>query len=114
MAGSLERKQTSGLLIDIALYAASALISFALLNNVLKKLDPNHEGAKQARCRLGQCRASVRRPPPPAVPLTATPHPAQAQAKKKELAKRLGRPLLDTNQYEDVRCGRPPLCPALT
>ena len=58
MAGSLERKQTSGLLIDIALYGASALISFALLNNVLKKLDPNHEGAKQARCRLGQCRAS--------------------------------------------------------
>ena len=48
MAG-MERKQTSGLLIDIALYAASALISFALLNNVLKKLDPNHEGAKQVR-----------------------------------------------------------------
>lgn len=44
---AIERKQTASLVVDIALYAASALLSFVLLNNVLKKLDPNHENVKQ-------------------------------------------------------------------
>jgi hypothetical protein len=45
-----DRKQRNGgILVDLALYAVSALISFALLNNVLKKLDPNASNAKQAR-----------------------------------------------------------------
>jgi hypothetical protein len=33
---------------------------------------------------------------------------AQANAKKKEIAARLGRPVLETNQYEDVRPRRKP------
>lgn len=101
---AVERKQTSSLLIDIALYAASAVISFVLLNNVLKKLDPNHENAKQVSCASSHGRAYsqfLKRSHTPWFRL-------QAQVKKKELSKRLGRPLLDTNQYEDVRtlCAR--------
>lgn len=48
----VDRRQTTGVLTELALYAVSALISFALLNNVLKKLDPNQQNAKQARARL--------------------------------------------------------------
>jgi hypothetical protein len=44
-----DRRQSSGVLTELALYAVSALISFALLNNVLKKLDPNQQNSKQAR-----------------------------------------------------------------
>ncbi len=42
-------RKTAGVLTDLALYAVSALISFALLNNLLKKLDPNEANAKQVR-----------------------------------------------------------------
>jgi len=48
MAPQTDRKMAN-VAIDLALYAVSALISFALLNNVLKKLDPNEANAKQAR-----------------------------------------------------------------
>lgn len=34
---------------ELVVYAASALISFALLGNLLKKLDPNAQNSKQAR-----------------------------------------------------------------
>ena len=44
-----DRRQSSGVLTELALYAVSALISCALLNNVLKKLDPNQQNSKQAR-----------------------------------------------------------------
>ncbi|XP_075502663.1 uncharacterized protein LOC142540419 isoform X1 [Primulina tabacum] len=60
------------LLQQLILYAASAALSCLVLVVGLKHLDPNHEASKKA---LEQ---------------------------KKELAKRLGRPLLPTNQYEDV------------
>lgn len=87
------RRKATHIAIDLALYAISALISFALLNNVLKKLDPNEGNAKQAR------RAAPRRASPP----PGSPPSLQAVEKKKEIAARLGRPLLNTNQYEDVR-----------
>lgn len=51
-----DRRQSSGVLTELALYAVSALISFALLNNVLKKLDPNQQNSKQARA---PCRVAV-------------------------------------------------------
>ncbi|XP_075494500.1 uncharacterized protein LOC142532070 [Primulina tabacum] len=56
----------------LILYAASAALSCLVLFVGLKHLDPNHEASKKA---LEQ---------------------------KKELAKRLGRPLVFTNPYEDV------------
>ncbi|XP_073310892.1 uncharacterized protein [Primulina huaijiensis] len=56
----------------LILYAASAPLSCLVLFVGLKHLDPNHEASKKA---LEQ---------------------------KKELAKRLGRPLVSTNPYEDV------------
>jgi hypothetical protein len=102
MAPNGERK-LAGAAVDLAMYALSALISFALLNNLLKKLDPNEGNAKQARPRL--CEAQPR-PPPSHRPCVAHRSPRrspQAAAKKKEIADRLGRPLLNTNQYEDVR-----------
>jgi hypothetical protein len=48
----MDRRQASSALTELALYAVSALISFALLNNVLKKLDPNQQNNKQARARV--------------------------------------------------------------
>ena len=85
------RRKATSIAIDLALYTISALISFALLNNVLKKLDPNEGNAKQAR-----------RAAPRVAAASLTPS-LQAVEKKKEIAARLGRPLLNTNQYEDVR-----------
>lgn len=67
------RSTRSAILTELVVYAASALISFALLGNLLKKLDPNAQASKQAK------------------------------VKKKEIAARLGRPLVETNVYEDVR-----------
>ena len=63
----------TAILTELAVYAVSALFSFALLGNLLKKLDPNAQATKQAK------------------------------AKKKEIALKLGRPLVETNVYEDVR-----------
>jgi hypothetical protein len=51
----IDRRQASGALTELALYAVSALISFALLNNVLKKLDPNQQNNKQVRVWLARC-----------------------------------------------------------
>ena len=65
-----DRRQSSGVLTELALYAVSALISFALLNNVLKKLDPNQQNSKQARlprvCHCGRlrCRGEAAAPSP--------------------------------------------------
>jgi hypothetical protein len=60
----IDRRQASGALTELALYAVSALISFALLNNVLKKLDPNQQNNKQARgsagCAAWGCGARAR------------------------------------------------------
>lgn len=60
---------------ELAMYAVSAVLSWFMLKSVLRQFDPtgNEKAAKQAA------------------------------AKKRELALRLGRPLLDTNQFEDVR-----------
>lgn len=57
---------------QLILYAASAAMSLAVLFVGLRQLDPNREASKKA---LEQ---------------------------KKEIAKRLGRPLINTNPYEDV------------
>ncbi|XP_077245631.1 uncharacterized protein LOC143885372 isoform X1 [Tasmannia lanceolata] len=57
---------------ELVLYAASAALSCLVLFAGLRHLDPNREATKKA------------------------------QAQKKELAKRLGRPLIQTNAYEDV------------
>ncbi|KAL8519567.1 hypothetical protein ACS0TY_010484 [Phlomoides rotata] len=57
---------------ELILYAASAALSCLVLFVGLKQLDPNRDAAKKA---LEQ---------------------------KKEIAKRLGRPLIQTNSYEDV------------
>ncbi|ONK58854.1 uncharacterized protein A4U43_C08F420 [Asparagus officinalis] len=57
---------------ELALYAASAGLSYLVLCAALRKLDANHAASKKA---LKQ---------------------------KREIAKRLGRPLTNTNQYEDV------------
>ncbi|KAL8143569.1 hypothetical protein V2J09_016601 [Rumex salicifolius] len=57
---------------ELILYAASAALSCLVLVAGLKHLDPNREASKKAL------------------------------AQKKEIAKRLGRPLIDTNPYEDV------------
>ncbi|XP_074319901.1 uncharacterized protein LOC141656756 [Silene latifolia] len=57
---------------ELVLYAASAALSCLVLVAGLKHLDPNKESAKKA---LEQ---------------------------KKEIAKRLGRPLIQTNPYEDI------------
>ncbi|KAK8952028.1 hypothetical protein KSP39_PZI004459 [Platanthera zijinensis] len=57
---------------ELVLYAASAALSSLVLFIGLRHLDPNRESAKKS---LEQ---------------------------KKEIAKRLGRPLIQTNQYEDV------------
>ncbi len=63
----MDRRQASSALTELALYAVSALISFALLNNVLKKLDPNQQNNKQARAGArvasGRLRASALGPP---------------------------------------------------
>ncbi|XP_045816544.1 outer mitochondrial transmembrane helix translocase-like isoform X1 [Trifolium pratense] len=60
------------LLQDILLYAASAALSCLVLVTGLHYLDPNRESSKKAL------------------------------EHKKEIAKRLGRPLINTNSYEDV------------
>ncbi|KAK2390792.1 hypothetical protein P8452_28006 [Trifolium repens] len=57
---------------DILLYAASAALSCLVLVTGLQYLDPNRESSKKAL------------------------------EHKKEIAKRLGRPLINTNAYEDV------------
>ncbi|CAA0817095.1 P-loop containing nucleoside triphosphate hydrolases superfamily protein [Striga hermonthica] len=57
---------------ELILYAASAALSCLVLFVGLKQLDPNRDAAKKAL------------------------------AQKKEIAKRLGRPLIQTNSYEDV------------
>ncbi|WJX34301.1 hypothetical protein P8452_22427 [Trifolium repens] len=57
---------------DILLYAASAALSCLVLVTGLQYLDPNRESSKKAL------------------------------EHKKEIAKRLGRPLINTNSYEDV------------
>jgi hypothetical protein len=65
-----DRRQSSGVLTELALYAVSALISFALLNNVLKKLDPNQQNSKQARApsRVAEPRAAQTGSAPPLLP----------------------------------------------
>ncbi|KAK2390791.1 P-loop containing nucleoside triphosphate hydrolase superfamily protein [Trifolium repens] len=68
MGGSLDTK----VLQDFLLYAARAALSYWVLIQGLRYLDPNRESSKKA---LEQ---------------------------KKEIAKRLGRPLIQTNSYEDV------------
>lgn len=55
---------------ELVLYAASAALSFVVLVAGLKQLDPNRDAAKKAL------------------------------ENKKEISKRLGRPLSQTNQYE--------------
>ncbi|KMZ66195.1 ATPase [Zostera marina] len=57
---------------ELVLYAASAALSFVVLVAGLKQLDPNRDAAKKAL------------------------------ENKKEISKRLGRPLSQTNQYEDM------------
>ncbi|KAG8485964.1 hypothetical protein CXB51_019322 [Gossypium anomalum] len=57
---------------ELILYAASAALSCLVLFAGLRHLDPNREASKKA------------------------------QEHKKEIAKRLGRPLIQTNPYEDV------------
>ncbi|KAL2550822.1 P-loop containing nucleoside triphosphate hydrolase superfamily protein [Forsythia ovata] len=57
---------------ELVLYAASAALSCLVLFVGLRHLDPNRESSKKA------------------------------QEHKKEIAKRLGRPLVETNPYEDV------------
>ncbi|PIN16548.1 AAA+-type ATPase [Handroanthus impetiginosus] len=57
---------------ELILYAASAALSCLVLFVGLKRLDPNREASKKAL------------------------------ENKKEIAKRLGRPLVETNAYEDV------------
>ncbi|KAJ9539582.1 hypothetical protein OSB04_026088 [Centaurea solstitialis] len=60
------------LLQELVLYAASAALSCLVLFAGLKQLDPNREASKKA------------------------------QQQKKEISKRLGRPLIQTNSYEDI------------
>ncbi|KAI0493809.1 hypothetical protein KFK09_023934 [Dendrobium nobile] len=57
---------------ELVLYAASAALSSLVLFMGLRHLDPNRDASKKAL------------------------------AQKKEIAKRLGRPLIQTNQYEDI------------
>jgi len=57
----------------LAIYAVSALFSFAVLTVGMRRLDPNRANTKKAA------------------------------AHKKEIASRLGRPSIQTNVYEDVR-----------
>ena len=51
MASDLQNlvARRSAILTELVVYAASALFSFALLGNLLKKLDPNTQATKQAR-----------------------------------------------------------------
>ncbi|XP_020598731.1 ATPase family AAA domain-containing protein 1-like [Phalaenopsis equestris] len=65
-------RNSQGFIQELVLYAASAALSCLVLFAGLRHLDPNHAASKKA---LEQ---------------------------KKEIAKRLGRPLIQTNQYEDV------------
>ncbi|KAL0928188.1 hypothetical protein M5K25_000058 [Dendrobium thyrsiflorum] len=65
-------RNSQGLIQELVLYAASAALSCLVLFAGLRHLDPNRAASKKA---LEQ---------------------------KKEIAKRLGRPLIQTNQYEDV------------
>eukprot|EP00240_Pyramimonas_obovata_P007986 CAMPEP_0118952360 /NCGR_PEP_ID=MMETSP1169-20130426/54714_1 /TAXON_ID=36882 /ORGANISM="Pyramimonas obovata, Strain CCMP722" /LENGTH=169 /DNA_ID=CAMNT_0006899589 /DNA_START=40 /DNA_END=546 /DNA_ORIENTATION=- len=60
------------LLQEVMIYAASAMFSFWLLTFSLKRLDPNRDAQKQSAQR------------------------------KKEIAARLGRPYIQTNNYEDI------------
>ena len=102
-----DRRQSSGVLTELALYAVSALISFALLNNVLKKLDPNQQNSKQARwpraCHFSRLCGGEAAAPVALQRLSRVSRRTQATAKRKEISARLGRPVLETNQYEDVR-----------
>ncbi|KAH9602205.1 hypothetical protein KSS87_005601 [Heliosperma pusillum] len=66
------RKSETSFVQELVLYAASAALSCLVLFAGLKHLDPNKESAKKA---LEQ---------------------------KKEISKRLGRPLIQTNSYEDI------------
>ncbi|CAN8302030.1 unnamed protein product [Cochlearia groenlandica] len=65
-------KKDTNLLEQLILYVASAALSSLVLYVGLRQLDPNRDAAKKAL------------------------------KHKRELAKRLGRPLIQTNQYEDV------------
>ncbi|KAL8160498.1 hypothetical protein V2J09_002035 [Rumex salicifolius] len=66
------RSSEKGFVQQLVLYAASAALSYLVLVVGLKQLDPNREASKKA------------------------------VEQKKEIAKRLGRPLIHTNSYEDV------------
>ncbi|XP_042375404.1 outer mitochondrial transmembrane helix translocase-like isoform X2 [Zingiber officinale] len=66
------RSSRSSLLQELLLYAATAALSSLVLFVGLRQLDPNHSARKKAL------------------------------EHKKEIAKRLGRPLINTNPYEDV------------
>lgn len=46
------------MLTEIALYAVSALISFSLLNNLFKKLDPTNSEANAKQARLQRLAAA--------------------------------------------------------
>ncbi|KAL6005672.1 hypothetical protein ACLOJK_006243 [Asimina triloba] len=65
-------RRETNFLQELVLYAASAALSCLVLYAGLRHLDPNRAASKKA------------------------------QEHKKEIAKRLGRPLIDTNPYEDV------------
>ena len=62
------------MLTELGMYALSAVLSWMMLSRLLKQLDPTNTKASK-----------------------------QAALTKKELAVRLGKPKLDTNQFEDVR-----------
>ena len=79
---SPDQRKLAGVAIDLAMYALSALISFALLNNVLKKLDPNESNAKQAR-RAASAGASSLSAPSSA--LTPAPAATRRQRRRKRL-----------------------------
>lgn len=66
----MRRGSSESRLQELILYAASAALSCLVLFVGLKQLDPNRESSKKAL------------------------------EHKKEIAKRLGRPLIETNQYE--------------
>lgn len=71
----MKRERQTNFLQELTLYAASAAFSALVLFVGLRQLDPNREASKKA--------------------LEA----------KKEIAKRLGRPLIQTNAYEvPIQC----------
>lgn len=66
----MKRSSETTFLQELMLYAASAALSSLVLFAGLRHLDPNREASKKA------------------------------QERKKEIAKRLGRPFVQTNPYE--------------